>query len=636
MCGIAGIIAPSASEQELVHQVQCVLESMRYRGPDALGVFSAPGIAAGNVRLAIQGIDPTGNQPVYNEDRTVAVLFNGEIYNFPQLRRELESAGHHFSTHTDTELLVHLYEDHGIRMADRLNGMFAFALIDRKSGHMLLGRDRTAQKPLFLQRKATGICFASELRALLYWVDSPRLRASAARDFLSLGYFLEPENLIEGVESLLPGTVVEFNPSGLQVASHRLPFPDWAASFASFRPGAEANLGEWLEEADAIFGDAVQRHTLSDVPVTVFLSGGVDSSLVAAFLAERGGVKTVHSGSFTDAHDYDEFSYGKSLADQLGLETRRVDLSRQALADAIPDFCATSSQPQGDYSGLPSFVLARETAKNFRVVLGGDGGDELFSGYPTYLLPELQRRFGIVPAAAIRAGAAFLRQFSNKDSYLPLHFKLELLAQAWKLPTARAHYAIKDFLPSALVRDVLNPTFFQGLLHPPPGHATFETLFGADDNRDVLRRLGMLDFSTFLGSCTIPKMERNCMLWSLENRLPFLDNNVLELAARTPPSLQRRGSSGKWCLRQLLEKKLGAPPQINPRKQGFGPPLARMLDAELKEWSLELLDRAHPAFRNGLTDLFAKHASRGWDLHRLIWNVCILKDWTLRNHVAIS
>lgn len=627
MCGIAGILHPATSTEELSAQTRRVLESMRYRGPDALGVFAENRLAMGNVRLAIQGIDPTGNQPIYNEDGSVVVVFNGEIYNFPELRKSLEATGHRFATATDTELLVHLYEEKGERLADELNGMFAFALYDRKRHELVLGRDKTAQKPLFMHQGERGVCFASELLALTPWLPARRLRPSATRDFLSLGYYLEPEGLLEGVESLPPGTVVRLAESGAELSRHQIPLPE-LGEFSL--PG---NFDAWLEEADAVLARAVRRSTLSDVPVTVFLSGGVDSTLTACYLREVGTVRVVHTGSFADEKDFDEFSHSRALADELGLEVERVDLSKRVLAEAIEDFCADSSQPQGDYSGLPSYVLARETARRFKVVLGGDGGDELFSGYPTYTLPALQRRFGFIPRQAIEAGAWLCRQAGPPKGYLPLRFRLQLVGQAWGLSTPSAHYAVKDFLPPSLVDEVVARDTAAVWREPPPGMVEFARRFGPTDGRDEMRRLGRLDFSTFLGSCTIPKMERNCMRWSLENRLPLLDDEVLALAARTPAEWQRRGRVGKWCLRRLLEKKLGHPPSLNPRKQGFGPPLAHMLREELKPWAEELLHRPHPLFPQDLAARIERLSAAGWDLHRLVWNICILKDWTLRHRV---
>lgn len=627
MCGIAGILQTNTEDVADVESLRRTLEAMRYRGPDHLGIFAHGALAMGNVRLAIQGIESSGNQPIYNENRTVAVVFNGEIYNYPELRKELEAKGHHFSTATDTEVLVHLYEEAGSCMADRLNGMFAFAIYDLRSKQLLLGRDKTAQKPFFFFRSEKSIAFASELRALLEWVPHPTLDLNAARDFLSLGYFLEPTCIVENVECLPPGSVSVFNDRAEMIHRHEIPLPKLSLN-------APAELPAWLEEADGIFTAAVHRHTLSDVPVTVFLSGGVDSTLIALYLGHASKVKTVYTGSFADEADYDEFSFSSALAKQLGLAIERVDLRKPVLAGAIEAFCADSSQPQGDYSGLPTYILARETARNFRVVLGGDAGDELFSGYPTYILPKLQQRFGMIPTMSLHLAAALARRGGPVRGYMPLRFRLQLLAQAWGLDTPQAHFSVKDFLPPTLASGILSQEKYRNPASPPPGQTSFANWFGANDGKDEIRRLGRLDFQTFLGSCTIPKMERNCMHWSLENRLPFLDNNVLALAARTPVELQRKGGMGKWCLRQLLEKKLGAPPHLNPRKQGFGPPMAQMLQEELSEWSQELLDRPHPLFAPGCATLLRQKTAQGWDLHRLIWNICILKDWTLRNGIA--
>jgi len=626
MCGIAGILHFDSDMAADANGVDRVLQSMRYRGPDALGIFQQGSLAMGNVRLAIQGIDPTGNQPIYNEDRSVVVVFNGEIYNYPELRTQLAGRGHIFSTETDTEVLVHLYEDAGVRMADQLNGMFAFALYDTKADHLLLGRDQTAQKPFFVYRSEESLTFASELRALLQWVPNPRVDLEAARDFLSLGYIPEPRTIVAGVESFPPGRVVRLNSEGKELDQHTIPFPELTT-------GTDTSIESWLERADGILSAAVRRHTLSDVPVTVFLSGGVDSSLLALYLRETSEVKEVFTGSFTDDAEYDEFSFGSHFSAQLGLQCQRVDLGKSVLAGALEDFCADSSQPQGDYSGLPTYVLARETAKSYRVVLGGDGGDELFSGYPTATLPALQKRFPFLPAQAIQLGAHLARQAGPPRGYLPLRFRLQLLSQAWGLDAPQAHFEVKNFLPPELAPELLAGEFFSRPDVPAPGRAEFARLYGELAGNDEIRRLGRLDFATFLGACTIPKMERNCMHWSLENRLPLLDKEMLQLAAETPAHWQRKDGVGKWCLRQLLEKKLGTKARINPRKQGFGPPLATMLQKEMHRWSRELLATPHPLFQGNILQKLEARTAAGWDLHRLVWNICILKDWLTRNRV---
>ncbi|MCX7713115.1 MAG: asparagine synthase (glutamine-hydrolyzing) [Chthoniobacterales bacterium] len=636
MCGIAGVLV--TGERLAVEAgrslVEAMMERMRHRGPDARGVHSCRSVILGNVRLAIQGIDVAGNQPLYNEDRSIGVVFNGEIYNHHELRRELEKRGHVFRSQSDTEVLVHLYEECGANFAQELNGMFAFALHDMANGRIVVGRDRTAQKPFFLHRNSSGIFFASELRALLLAVKSPRINPIALRDFLSLGYYLEPDNLIEGVESLGAGEVRVYTEKGDIVLRKQLAMPTLAPDEECLQ-----DMETWIAEAEGVFRRAVARHTISDVPVAVFLSGGVDSSLVAAFLAETGGVQAAFTGSFSDEPDFDEFRFSQELGRRLGVELNRVDLSKRSLAGAIEDFCEKSSQPQGDYSGLPSFVLARETARSYKVVLGGDGGDELFLGYPTFLLPRLQQLFGkIIPHWAIEFAAAICRLGGKPTNYLPLRFRLSLLGQAWKREAASAHYAIKDFLPPSIAGLILDKEFFGKLVHEIPGMKKFRELFwknGEIPNQcpaDAERRLGRLDFQTYLASCTIPKMERNCMAWSLENRLPLLDLEVLALASRTPVSLLLSNGKGKQCLRQLLQKKMSRL-TINPRKQGFGPPLAAMLKNELHDWVHETLKRKHPAFLPNFAEVLNEWQKAGWDLHRLVWNVCIFLDWTARNGV---
>lgn len=636
MCGIAGVLLRDGAGENLeqIALIRQMLNLMRHRGPDAMGIHARSSVVIGNVRLAIQGIDESGNQPIYNEEGSIGVVFNGEIYNYPELRKWLEARGHVFRSNSDTEVLVHLYEDKGVEFAEELNGMFAFALHDCRNQRVVLGRDRTAQKPYFFHRNASGLYFASELKPLLLAICSPRIHARVLRDFLSLGYFLEPENLLEQVESLPPGAVWVCSEKGDILLQKQLPLPDLELDSTCI-----PNLSAWQEEADSIFLRATRRHTLSDVPVAVFLSGGVDSSLVAAYLAETGGVQAAFTGSFHDEPDFDEFRYSQELSRRIGIELHRVDLSKQALANAIEDFCASSSQPQGDYSGLPSYVLARETARSFKVVLGGDGGDELFLGYPTILLPRLQQRFGkFMPRWAIEAAAAICRRGGTPENYLPLRLRLSLLGQAWGKDAASAHYAIKDFLPSKIAKLILNPDYFGKWLEEPPGIATFRKLFWSEEEErktsplNAERRLGRLDFQTFLASCTIPKMERNCMAWSLENRLPLLDLEVLRLAARTPLHLLLGNGKGKLCLRQLLQSKLQGV-TINPRKQGFGPPLATMLRKELRDWAEATLRIPHPAFSPKLPEILTSWQKAGWDLHRLIWNICVFLDWTKRNSV---
>ena len=598
-----------------------LLESIRYRGPDHLGIFAEDNLAMGNIRLAIQDVAPRSNQPIYNEDRSVVVVYNGEIYNTPELRSELLAQGHEFSTGTDTELLVHLYEEHGMGMADQLNGMFAFALYDRRSGDLLLGRDRCGQKPLFIHQSRDGLFFCSELSAMRPHLDSSEVDAEGLRQFLSLGYAFEPRTILRQVKTIEPGTIHRFS-------SHE------TSTRAFSRPRCNPTIGDpevWVEQADSIFRQAVSRHLLSDVPVTIFLSGGIDSTLMAIYAAEAGGVSTAYTGSFTDCASHDEYRYAARLGAELGLDVIRVPLDRASLAQCIPDLTATSSQPVGDTSTPAAHCLARETASNFRVVLGGDGGDELFAGYPTYRLPGLMSRFGIIPKGLIDLSRRIANRWSDPCTYMPLSLQLQQLGHAWGRSRYSAHFHIKNFLHRSIGDEILSRDVLEmvgNLDSPPPDW--MEMTEGLPEGCDAITALGIMDMQTFLRSGTIPKMERQCMRFSLENRLPFLDNEVLALSHATKSALKLNNKSTKHCLKVLAARKicrLGNEKTCNPIKQGFTPPMRSVLDNELREWRDALLDQPSPYFSDNLRDTFRQYESAGFDLHRLVWCVCALKSW---------
>lgn len=430
MCGIAGSFwnpAPGGRNAAL-NTVSGMLEKIAYRGPDHQGVFTCNAGAMGNVRLAIQGLDPRGNQPVYNEDRTIAVVFNGEIYNYPELRQSVLNAGHSLTSDTDTEVLVHLYEEFGSQFPARLNGMFAFAIFDSRDQTLLLGRDPIGQKPFFVHQSNIGLSFCSELAPLVQATGRSCVDPAAVQEFLSLGYVLEPRTICRDIRTLLPGTVERHLGDGTHTITRF-----WSNRAA----GPEiSSMEAWLDESEPMFRRAVRRHVLADVPVTLFLSGGVDSSLMLALAAEETGIREAFCGSFLDAADHDEFRFAESLAAACGLKCRRIDLSQRMLVDALPEFLARLSQPIGDYSALAVYPLAREVSKSYRVVLGGDGGDELFGGYPTYRLPGLQRRFGALPRGFVKLGHRVATWFGRRDSYMGLAFQLQQIAQAWGCPTS--------------------------------------------------------------------------------------------------------------------------------------------------------------------------------------------------------
>jgi asparagine synthase (glutamine-hydrolysing) len=625
MCGIAGSLDLSSKHLH-APLVSAMLDRMRYRGPDHLGLFSSEEIAIGNVRLAIQGIDKSGNQPIFNEDESIVTVFNGEIYNHHELRESLLRRGHKFRSQTDTELLVHLYEDYGKDAANQLNGMFSFAIYDRTKKRLLLSRDRIGQKPLFIYRKGERLFFSSEIKALLIAIDSPQIQRDSLYEYLQLGYVLEPNTILENVRALQPGSVEIFEPNSHSVYDFWQP----ATSSQSIEKPQE-----WLEEAKPIFNSAIKRHLISDVPITLLLSGGIDSSLILALTSQHSMVSEVYTGSFLDDETHDEFQFANSLSQVFGKRCNRINLSTRQLSETLPEYLRCLPQPSGDYSGLASFLLCREVAKRYRVALGGDGGDELFGGYPTYKLPDIQRRFWFLPRFTLSTGWYLSNLFSNKDTYLSLPFKLQQIRQAWGQSDATAHYKIKSFLPSeaeSLINHEFRTTNERGL-------KTFNDLFNNSRSTAIADRLAYIDLRTFLLSGTIPKIERMSMQSSLEVRLPLLDNEIIDLSHRTPWHLRYRNNIQKYVLKELLSdickaNKIEQKLQTNPRKQGFSPPLRKMLKTHLITWRNETLREGCHLFSEDLLDLINQLQSQGWDTHRLEWNICTLCSWIKENKIV--
>jgi asparagine synthase (glutamine-hydrolysing) len=628
MCGIAGIFHFCNGDPVDENVLRRVLQSMRYRGPDHLGLFFDRDLGLGNVRLSIIGIDAAGNQPLSNEDGQIVVVYNGEIYNFPELRAELIARGHVFRSTTDTEVLVHLYEEEGPDLVQRLNGMFALALFDRRTRTLLLARDRAGQKPLYVQQNSRGVFFASELRAMVPHLENRQLDPVAVRTFLSLGYTLEPTTLFAGVQALEPGCVMTLGAGGVR----RFRYWPTESKGEGARPVVSpviSDMHEWLAAAQDIFPRAISRHLLSDVPMTLFLSGGIDSSLLACFLARLGKIKRAYTGSFVDVPDHDEFPFAERLARHFGLKIERVDLSCSELARHCEAFLGSASQPQGDASGLPTYCLARAVSRDFRVVLGGDGGDELFGGYPTYTLPFRQARLKALPTSGIALAHRLAAAVGSHSGYLSWPLQLQQLGLAWGKPLVPAHFALKNFLPAPLARAILADPADAGFPDDTP--KLFSRSGSGDFVAEPTKYLQWLDFETFLRSGTIPKMERNCMIHSLENRLPFLDDELIELSRATHPRLMVDGTQTKCCLKALLRSILPAGLSLNPNKQGFYPPLRALFAGPLRDWRQYRLSRPTPFLKNGWQSALEHWRRRGWDLQRLEWHIFALADWLERN-----
>jgi asparagine synthase (glutamine-hydrolysing) len=612
MCGIAGTFAfdGRAADRALL---QAMGDSLAHRGPDGEGFLADGPVGIAHRRLSILDLEG-GAQPMTTRDGGAFLAFNGEIYNFVELREELQRRGHPFETASDTEVILHLYEERGPACVEALRGMFAFALWDPRLGRLFLARDRVGIKPLYLYQDDRVLVFASEIKAILLHPEVPRdLDLQGLSDFLTYQYIPAPRTAFAGIRKLPPATVLLADRGGVTTRRYwSLPETD-----------GERTEAAWREELVSTVEEAVRIHLRSDVPVGALLSGGIDSSLVVALAAPAaaGPLRTFTIG-FEDA-SFSEAGFARQVAERYGtrhvehrLEPRRVE--------EIPSLLAHFDEPFGDPSAVPTSLIAGIAARDVKVCLSGDGGDEAFAGYDVYpkardlalldFLPASLRRTLIrpiesrVPEWMPGKGLLRLMQAGPADRYAEMMGGVDPGIRAW----------------------LLHPDFFRTLTTEHP-FDLFRRLHSSIDAPDEVARLQRLDVATYLPDDILVKADRMSMLHSLELRVPLLDHKVLELAFRMPTSLKLRGRQGKRILRRTFADRF--PPRLLERpKQGFGLPLAAWLRGDLLAMTRDLFaDRGtrgrglfSPA---GLDRLLASHLRDHRDLSSEIWLVLVMEIW---------
>jgi asparagine synthase (glutamine-hydrolysing) len=572
MCGIAGFVdrdtaaSGNAASFALVHRMCDVI---RHRGPDDEGIHVAPGVGLGMRRLSIIDLSG-GRQPIHNETRTVTVVFNGEIYNYRELRVELEAAGHRFSTSSDTETIVHAYEQWGAAAAcARLRGMFAIALWDSSSRTLLLARDRAGQKPVHYAERGGRVYFASEIKSLLAAgaVDA-RINLRALDHYLAFLYTPRDESIFEGVRKLPPGHFLLWHDGRIDVA------PYWQLSARETFKGSEEDA---IAELDRVLQDAVRSHMVSDVPLGAFLSGGVDSSAVVGMMARASSrpVKTFSIGF--DEPEFDELEHARTIANHFGTDHHEFVVRPDGLS-ILTDLVSHFDEPFADSSAIPTWYVSEIARRHVTVVLSGDGGDELFGGYDRYLAHPRVAAFDRLPVPGLRRAAALVWP------HLP--------------HGARGKNFLRHVARDAAGRYLDSIAFFQ----PDERRALFTTdvrsALSSDSEAAMARhfdrfaalshesRMMRFDFETYLPEDVLTKVDRMSMAHSIESRVPLLDNSVIDLAATLPARFKIRDGRRKHVLKETLRPLLPAG-ILDRRKQGFGVPLGA--------W-----------FRGGLTDLFSE------------------------------
>jgi asparagine synthase (glutamine-hydrolysing) len=570
MCGITGIFHFDPSAPIDADLSRTLNAAIAHRGPDDDGFYVDGHVALGNRRLSIIGLDD-GRQPIANEDRSVWTVFNGEIYNYPELRHELAARGHAFRTHTDTEVLVHLYEEEGDEFVNRLNGMFAIALWDERQQRLLLYRDRLGEKPLYYTIRPGRLLFASEIKALLRDPSVSRtLDPAALYDYLTFQYNARRQTIFQDVLRLRPGSMLEVTRDGVKERVY------WQIPT---EPGAVRTEDEYLHALRELLRDSVRRRLLSDVPLGAFLSGGLDSSTIVALMAQMTDrpVQTFAVG-FKVGGGYDESPHAERAARFFGTDHRALVVDSLDVEDLLPKTIYHLDEPVADFAAIPTYLIARFARQHVKVVLTGEGADELFAGYGHYRFANLLRHYERLPDG-LRGVLGGIGQFVAPA-------KIARALRAGTLDPAAGYAVIKGAFTREEL-DALLTSEVKAELGPKAERTELEALFQRGRGLDPLNRYLLADLSGWLPEDLLMQVDKMTMSVGLEARVPFLDHRIVELLASMPSALKWR-SGGKYLLRRACA---GLVPDeiINRPKHGFTLPLERWLRAELKEMASELL-----------------------------------------------
>ena len=625
MCGITGWAnldprtPPPEGGEELL-RLMC--DRMIHRGPDSEGYLIDDGVALGMRRLAIIDL-LTGEQPTFNEDHSVAVILNGEIYNYRELRADLEARGHTFRSASDTEILPHLYEEYGREMVSHLNGMFAFALWDERRRRLFIARDRFGEKPLYWGVFDDTLLFASEPKVLLaHPAVRPNLNLNALRQYLSYDYVPAPLSIYEGISKLPAAHTLTLENGQIEVERY------WRLSYKTREPvPSVADAAEQLRE---LLADSVRMRLVSDVPLGVLLSGGIDSSVVTA-LAVRASSETVKTFSISFAESsFDESQYARAVAKFLGTDHHEERFSASLAANLVGEIGAWMDEPISDPSLVPTYLLSRFTRKHVTVALGGDGGDEIFAGYPMYFGHHMARAYNRVPRF-LRRGLIepVVNHLPVRTSNLSFDYRAKRFITASHYDEVARHHVWfgsftpgdQDLLLAEEVRRASEPDIYRDA----------RRLFAECDSNNPIECMQSLDTQLYLAEDILTKVDRASMAVSLEVRAPYLDPRVAEFAASLPAHYKLHGYTSKYILKRAARGLV--PPFVWRRgKKGFGVPFAQWLKGELRPLAHDLLSperlRRGGLFNPEYVARLQDEHERGIANHRkLLWTLLSFELW---------
>ena len=615
MCGIAGIVTRRGEPPDRV-LLERMAESLRHRGPDDSGIEISGPVGFAFRRLAILDLSPAGHQPMVNEDGSCCVMFNGEIYNYVELREELEKLGYIFRSRSDTEVILHLYTRQGTNALNRLNGMFAIAIHDRNNNRVILARDRMGKKPLFYWQGPFGLAFASELRALRLLPGFPAdLDPEALGLFVMLGWIPNSHCIYPGVRKLPPSSWAEYD-----CATGRLSEPRRYWDLPP--PGFDTTLTEeeWLDRIETLLSDATRIRLRSDVPLGVFLSGGVDSGLVAACAAKAQQDLTALTIGF-DEEEYDETELARRTAQHLGCRHIVRKLRLRDACDLLPQVMGHFDEPFADSSALPTFLVCEQARKEFTVVLSGDGGDEVFAGYFNHLRAHRFRLLNAVPASFRRVLAEALAPFGVEDS-------------RWRRAMHRFGQHVATFGLGAIMfpfqdwpETLVDPQF---LLSPDRTIQLSTMSVELNGDFDPLDEAQRFDLRFFMLNDILVKVDRMSMRHALEVRCPLLDHRIVELGLFIPPRFRVKNGKNKYMLRQLAKRVIPERVASAP-KRGFGIPLHDWLFSDnsgfFKDALLGSCRRFNDLFKPGAAEKLYAAAANNRALDSAVFQALAFKWW---------
>jgi asparagine synthase (glutamine-hydrolysing) len=631
MCGIAGLFDTSGKRELSPRQLEAMTTSLAHRGPDGAGYHRAPGIALGHRRLAIIDV-ARGHQPLFNEDGTVAITYNGEIYNYQELIAELTSLGHTFATQSDTEVVVHAWEEWGAQCVRRFRGMFAFALWDERRETLFLARDRLGKKPLFYALLDNGVlAFASELKALIALPELSReIDPTAIEDYFAYGYVPETKSIYASVKKLLPAHILTMR-RGSSLPDQ---LPYWDVSFAPQATGDDAEL-----EADLVtrLDEAVRIRLISEVPLGAFLSGGVDSSAVVALMAGASS-EAVRSFSigFTQA-SHDESAYARWVADRYETNhyARIVDADDFALVDRLPQIY---DEPFADSSAIPTYRVSALARERVTVALSGDGGDEVFAGYRRYQFHQREERLRhLMPGGLRRAVFGVLGAIYPQLDRMPRYLRARSTFQELAVDTVEGFFRNV----SSVGDEIRRRLFTSELRRELQGYHAKEQLaryFDTADTEDPLARAQYVDLKTWLPGDILAKVDRASMACSLETRAPLLDHELIEWAATLPATAKLRDGVGKRILKRAFAGRLSDEILYRPKK-GFSVPLAEWFRGPLRSRLRAALTSAR-LHQTGWFDaayiatLLDQHQSGSRDHSTVLWSLLMFDGFLRDVHEA--